>query len=62
MMGAILSDAGIGGAPPQAEEKAEGEEKSEDGEEEGSQRAAIIPGPAQWPLVAFSFENAFLRA
>ena len=63
MMGAILSDAGIGGEAPkeEAEEMAESEESAED-EEEGSQRAAIIPGPAQWPLVAFSFENAFLRA
>ena len=62
MMGAILSDAGIGGAPPQAEEKAGGEISSKKGEQEESKRAAIIPGPAQWPLVAFSFENAFLRA
>jgi hypothetical protein len=68
MMGAILSDAGIGGAPPHAEEKGEvkkvlgGEESSKKGEQEESKRAAIIPGPAQWPLVAFSFENAFLRA
>jgi len=62
MMGAILSGAGIAEAKQQMQENEETEESAPEDEEEGSVRAAIIRGPAQWPLVSFNFENAFLRA